>query len=230
MWWDVVVRGCSASRPSSTCCRAATTSGTATRRRRRRRRLRRRVRAARARGVPAHVGLDHARSSSRAFLAYAFAGPWLPGQWAHRGYDVSSLIGLPVPDARRHLRHGGRRVVVADHPVHDLRRVPAAIRRRQVLPRLQLRRDGRQARPARAAPSCWRRSCSAGPSGSGVATTVTIGSVAWPMLAARRLRQGCRGRAARRGRAGRDHLAAGAGRGGVPDRRVPEDRLSRRAS
>src|SRR5580765_8025253 len=23
------------------------------------------------------------------FLIYAFAGPWLPGQWAHRGYDVA---------------------------------------------------------------------------------------------------------------------------------------------
>ena len=28
------------------------------------------------------------------FIAYGFAGPWLPGQWAHRGYDVSSLTGF----------------------------------------------------------------------------------------------------------------------------------------
>ena len=28
------------------------------------------------------------------FLAYGFLGPWLPGQWAHRGYDVSSLSGF----------------------------------------------------------------------------------------------------------------------------------------
>ena len=41
-----------------------------------------------------------------------------------------------VHHARGHFRHPGRRVVVADHPVHDLRRVPAAFRRRQVLHRL----------------------------------------------------------------------------------------------
>ena len=28
------------------------------------------------------------------FLAYAFAGPWLPGPWAHRGYDIASLTGF----------------------------------------------------------------------------------------------------------------------------------------
>ena len=29
-----------------------------------------------------------------AFVAYAFAGPWLPGEWSHRGYDVASLSGF----------------------------------------------------------------------------------------------------------------------------------------
>ena len=28
------------------------------------------------------------------FIAYAFLGPYLPGQWAHRGYDLSSLVGF----------------------------------------------------------------------------------------------------------------------------------------
>jgi TRAP-type uncharacterized transport system fused permease subunit len=28
------------------------------------------------------------------FLAYAFAGPWLPGQWAHRGYDIDGMTGF----------------------------------------------------------------------------------------------------------------------------------------
>ena len=27
------------------------------------------------------------------FLAYAFAGPWLPSPWTHRGYDLSRLVG-----------------------------------------------------------------------------------------------------------------------------------------
>ena len=66
-----------------------------------------------------------------------------------------------------------------------------------------------------------------GPSGSGVATTVTIGAVAYPMLEGR-LREERRRRPARRRRARRDHLAAGARRRGVPDRRVPEDLLPRR--
>ena len=28
------------------------------------------------------------------FGAYAFLGPWLPGHWAHRGYDVDSMVGV----------------------------------------------------------------------------------------------------------------------------------------
>ncbi|MCL4184070.1 MAG: C4-dicarboxylate ABC transporter permease, partial [Burkholderiaceae bacterium] len=28
------------------------------------------------------------------FAAYAFLGPWLPGHWAHRGYDLASMIGV----------------------------------------------------------------------------------------------------------------------------------------
>jgi hypothetical protein len=28
------------------------------------------------------------------FLVYAFVGPWLPGSWQHRGYDVSSMTGF----------------------------------------------------------------------------------------------------------------------------------------
>ena len=121
--------------------------------------VRRRVRAARAGGLPPHVRLDHARSSSRCFLAYALLGPLAAGPMGasrlrRREHDRAS-----VPDARRHLRHGGRRLVVADHPVHDLRRVPAAIGRRQVLPRFQLRRDGRQAAGRRPHRRARRRSC-----------------------------------------------------------------------
>ena len=69
-----------------------------------------------------------------------------------------------------------------------------------------------------------------GPSGSGVATTVTLGAVAYPMLAEGGLREGRRRRPARRGRPRRDHLAAGAGRGRVPDRGVPQDLVPRRAA
>src|SRR5205085_992423 len=27
------------------------------------------------------------------FIAYAFAGPWLPAPWTHRGYDLSRIVG-----------------------------------------------------------------------------------------------------------------------------------------
>src|SRR5687768_1062949 len=27
------------------------------------------------------------------FLVYAFVGPWLPGQWTHRGYDLDRMVG-----------------------------------------------------------------------------------------------------------------------------------------
>ena len=70
-----------------------------------------------------------------AFIAYAYFGPYLPPPWTHRGYRHRAAGRPSVHHAGRHLRRRGRRVVDADHPVHDLRRVPAAFRRRQVLHR-----------------------------------------------------------------------------------------------
>ncbi len=139
------------------------------------------------------------------------------------------LVGLHVHDARGHLRHGGRRVVVADHPVHDLRRLPAVLGRRQVLHRLLLRRDGRQAHRRRP-----HRGAGVVPAGRAVGLgrrdhgDDRLGRL--PDAGEGRLRQERRRRPARGRRPGRDHLAAGAGRGGVPDRRVPEDLLPRRAA
>ena len=184
--------------------------------------------SARARGVPAHVGLDHAVRDlrvprlrvRRALAARLVAAPRL----RHLEH-----VGLPVPDARGHLRHRGRRVVVAHHPVHDLRRVPAAIGRRQVLPRLELRRDGQQptgaGRTVVLASFLLGRTFGLGRRDDG---DHRLGRVSHAR--ARGLRQGRGGRAARRGRPGRHHLAAGARRRRVPHRRIPEDQLSRRAA
>ncbi|MCK7495678.1 MAG: hypothetical protein MZW92_35295 [Comamonadaceae bacterium] len=92
--------------------------------------------------------------------------------------DAQGLRGRPpgrlhVHDARGHLRRGGRRVVVADHPVHDLRRLPAALRRRQVLHRLLASR-AMGGKPTGAGRTVVLASfLLGGPSGSGVATTVT---------------------------------------------------------
>ena len=146
--------------------------------------------------------------------------------------DASRLRRRPagrpsVHHARRHLRRSGRRVVDADHPVHDLRRVPAAFRRRQILHRLLDGADGQQGQqrrphggavvvPARRAVGLGRRHH--GDDRRGRLSDDGEG----------RLREERRRRTARGRRARRDHLAAGARRRGVPDRRIPQDQLSRR--
>ena len=110
--------------------------------------LRRDLRAARAGGGAAHVGLDHAvrdRAVPRLRLLRPVAARTVGAPRLRR----LQPLGVHVPDARRHLRHGRRRVVVAHHPVHDLRRLPAAFGRRQVLSRLELRGDGQPAQRRR---------------------------------------------------------------------------------
>ena len=117
-------------------------------------RLRRRADRAGARGDAPHHRLDHAgrhlaSSSSTRCSARSCRAPW-----THKGYEVGAPGRPHVHDARRHLRRRGRRLVDADHPVHDLRRLPAVFGRRQVLHRLLVLGDGRQAhrrRPHRGA-------------------------------------------------------------------------------
>ena len=115
------------------------------------------------------------------FLAYAFAGPWLPGQWTHRGYDVSSLTGFLYQTLEgifgtavdvsssliilftiygAFLQHSGAGKFFLDWSFAAMGGKHSGAGRTVVLASFLL----------------------GGPSGSGVATTVTIGSVAWPML------------------------------------------------
>ena len=162
-----------------------------------------------------------------AFIAYAYFGPYLPPPWTHRGFDVGAARRPPVHHARGHLRHPGRRVVLADHPVHDLRRVPAAFRRRQILHRLLDGADGQQGqqrRPHRGAvvvPA--RRPVRLGRRHHGDDRRRRLSADAEGGLREERRRRPARGRRARR-----HHLAAGAGRRRLPDRRVPQDQLPRR--
>ena len=65
-------------------------------------------------------------------------------------------------------------------------------------------------------------------SGSGVANTVTLGAVAWPMLRRAGYTPEIGRRDARGRRHRRDPRAAGDGRRGVSHRRVPEHLVSRR--
>ena len=116
------------------------------------------------------------------FIAYGFAGPWLPGQWAHRGYDVASLTGFMYQTLEgifgtavdvsssliilftiygAFLQHSGAGKFFLDFSFAVMGGKHAGAGRTVVLSSFLL----------------------GGPSGSGVATTVTIGSVAWPMLA-----------------------------------------------
>src|SRR6266498_2677903 len=117
-----------------------------------------------------------------AFIAYAFAGPYLPAPWTHRGYDVERLVGslymtlegifgTPVDVSATFiilftiygavLAHSGAGEFFIDFSLAVTGGKRAAAGRTIVLASFLL----------------------GGPSGSGVATTVTIGSVAYPLLA-----------------------------------------------
>ncbi len=116
------------------------------------------------------------------FLVYAFVGPWLPSPWTHRGYDLERLVGQlymtlegifgsPIDVSATFitlftiygaiLAASGAGEFFIDFSLAVTGGKPAAAGRTIVLSSFLL----------------------GGPSGSGVATTVTIGSVAWPMLA-----------------------------------------------
>jgi TRAP transporter 4TM/12TM fusion protein len=116
------------------------------------------------------------------FIVYAFAGPWIPAPFTHRGYDVERLVGqlymtlegifgtaLDVSATfiilftiyGAVLAYSGAGEFFIDFSLAVTGGKRAAAGRTIVLSSFLL----------------------GGPSGSGVATTVTIGSVAWPMLA-----------------------------------------------
>ena len=164
---------------------------------------------------------------SLAFIAYSYFGPYLPQPWTHRGFDISQLVGhlfitlegifgVPVDVSSSliilftiygaFLQHSGAGKFFIDFSMALMGNKANSAGRTVVLSSFLL----------------------GGPSGSGVATTVTIGAVAYPMMRTRRLREERRRRIARGRRARRHHLAAGARRRRLPDRRVPQDQLSRR--
>jgi TRAP transporter 4TM/12TM fusion protein len=115
------------------------------------------------------------------FVAYAYAGPYLPGQWAHRGYDTASIVGVMYMSLEgifgtavdvsatliilftiygAFLQQSGAGKFFLDFSFAALGSKPSGVGRTVVLSSFLL----------------------GGPSGSGVATTVTIGSVAYPMM------------------------------------------------
>jgi TRAP transporter 4TM/12TM fusion protein len=116
-----------------------------------------------------------------AFIAYAMAGPWLPSPWNHRGYGIDQLVGhlfitlegifgIPVDVSSSliilftiygaFLQHSGAGKFFIDFSLKLMGNKANAAGRTVVLSSFLL----------------------GGPSGSGVATTVTVGAVAYPMM------------------------------------------------
>src|SRR5215203_2707711 len=116
------------------------------------------------------------------FIAYAMAGPYLPPPWTHRGYDLDRLVGhlfitlegifgvaVDVSSSLiilftiygAFLQHSGAGKFFIDFSMALMGKKPNSAGRTVVLSSFLL----------------------GGPSGSGVATTVTIGAVAYPMMA-----------------------------------------------
>jgi TRAP transporter 4TM/12TM fusion protein len=115
------------------------------------------------------------------FVAYAYYGPYLPPPWTHRGYDIARLVGhlfitlegifgVPVDVSATLiimftiygaiLQHSGAGKFFIDFSLAVMGGKPNSAGRAVVASSFLL----------------------GGPSGSGVATTVMIGTVAYPML------------------------------------------------
>ena len=115
------------------------------------------------------------------FILYAYFGPDLPPPWTHRGYDIPRLVGhlfitlegifgVPVDVSATLiimftiygaiLQHSGAGKFFIDFSLGVMGNKPSSAGRAVVASSFLL----------------------GGPSGSGVATTVMIGTVAWPML------------------------------------------------
>jgi len=116
------------------------------------------------------------------FLVYAYLGPWLPSPWTHRGYGVDRLVGhmymtlegifgVPIDVSSTFiilftiygafLEYSGAGKFFIDFSLTAMGGKPTGAGRTVTLASFLL----------------------GGPSGSGVATTVTLGAVAYPMLA-----------------------------------------------
>ena len=116
------------------------------------------------------------------FIAYAMLGPYLPPPWTHRGYTVARLVGhlfitlegifgvavdvsatliIMFTIYGAFLQHSGAGKFFIDFSLALMGGKPNSAGRTVVLSSFLL----------------------GGPSGSGVATTVTIGAVAYPMMA-----------------------------------------------
>jgi TRAP transporter 4TM/12TM fusion protein len=116
-----------------------------------------------------------------AFLAYAFVGPWLPEPWTHRGYDLTRVVGqlyitlegiFGVP-----LEVSATFIIL--FTIYGAVLDASGAGRFFVDLALSLTR-GRRTAPGQA--TTVASFLLGGPSGSGVATTVTVGAITYPLL------------------------------------------------
>jgi TRAP transporter 4TM/12TM fusion protein len=116
-----------------------------------------------------------------AFIAYAFAGPYLPAPWTHRGYDLSRVVGqlymtlegiFGVP-----LAVASTFIILFTIYGSFLEQSGAG----KFFVELALGLTGRRRTGAGQAVTV-ASFLLGGPSGSGVATTVTVGAIAYPLL------------------------------------------------
>lgn len=116
-----------------------------------------------------------------AFIVYAFAGPYLPAPWTHRGYDLSRLVGqlymtlegiFGVPIAV-----SSTFIILFTIYGSFLDQSGAG----KFFVDLALALTGRRRTGAGQAVTV-ASFLLGGPSGSGVATTVTVGAIAYPLL------------------------------------------------
>src|ERR1700680_2586291 len=116
------------------------------------------------------------------FIAYAMAGPYLPAPWTHRGYDISRLVGhlfitlegifgVPVDVSA---------TLIILFTIYGAFLAPPGAGKFFIDFSFAVL-GGKSNAPG--LPVVLSSFLLGGPSGSGVATTVTIGAVAYPMLA-----------------------------------------------
>jgi len=117
-----------------------------------------------------------------AFIAYALAGPWLPAPWTHKGYEVDRLIGVMYMTLEGIF---GSAVDVSSSLIILFTIFGAFLQYSQAGKfYIDFSFSAMGGKPTGAGRTVVLASfLLGGPSGSGVATTVTLGSVAYPMLA-----------------------------------------------
>jgi TRAP transporter 4TM/12TM fusion protein len=117
-----------------------------------------------------------------AFIAYALFGPWLPAPWTHKGYEIPRLVGVMYMTLEGIF---GAAVDVSSSLIILFTIFGAFLQYSQAGKfYIDFSFSAMGGKPTGAGRTVVLASfLLGGPSGSGVATTVTLGSVAYPMLA-----------------------------------------------